>query len=126
MATDLKSRSPRLTLTRFSRGKDNGQGLQVTENTGMNGENLAPNFRFVHLTREEAATLARDLLEFAAGEERGAHEDDADLFSQTEAVMTATGPALSFKSALEMEGEMDANRRRNLTQKRVQDAMNNE
>ena len=55
MATDLKSTTERVQLTRFWGGQDRGTCVQVT--TGWQ--------EHVQLTREEARTLAEDLMAFA-------------------------------------------------------------
>jgi len=63
MATDLKSNTPGLDLTRFWGGEERGCCVQVTSVY----RNLASNefFQYVTLSREEARTLANDLLAFA-------------------------------------------------------------
>jgi len=61
MATDLKTRTSTVKMTRFFGGQDRGTCVQVS----------ADKFREqVSLTRAEAFAVAQDLLEFAAGEEK--------------------------------------------------------
>lgn len=63
MATDLRSNTEGLQLTRFWGGENRGVCVQVTSTY----RNLASNefFQYVTLSREEARTLANDLLAFA-------------------------------------------------------------
>jgi hypothetical protein len=63
MATDLKSNTEGLLLTRFWGGENRGACVQVTSTN----RNVASNelFQYVTLSREEARTLANDLLAFA-------------------------------------------------------------
>jgi len=56
MATDLRSKTQGLTLTRYWGGETRGTCVQVTS-TSRN--------QYVTLSREEARTLANDLLAFA-------------------------------------------------------------
>ena len=56
MATDLRSKTQGVQLTRFWGGEDRGACVQVTP-TSLE--------QFVTLSREEARTLANDLLAFA-------------------------------------------------------------
>jgi hypothetical protein len=62
MATELKSHTAEVTLTRFFGGSDRGTCVQVTAGRGFGGD-------FVQLTRAQAAALAADLLDFAQGRE---------------------------------------------------------
>ena len=69
MSTDLKSRTEAVNLTRFWGGR-RGACVQVTM---PRTTKLDPTDRFftsLHLTREQALTLARDLLDFACEDEQ--------------------------------------------------------
>lgn len=69
MSTDLKSRTKDVSLTRFWGGR-RGACVQVTM---PRDTELVPTDRFfnsVQLTREQALTLARDLLDFACEDEK--------------------------------------------------------
>jgi len=59
MATDLKTEVPQVQLTRFYGGAERGVCVQVGAGYGKQ----------VGLTRAEAEQLAKELLEFARGEE---------------------------------------------------------
>ena len=67
MATDLKTQTEGVTLTRFYGGKDKGSCVQVTVGYGLTCSS-------VRLTREQAATLAADLQTFAEGKEEADYE----------------------------------------------------
>jgi len=70
MATDLKSSTPDVSLTRFW-----GRTEQKVQVTTPRASNLGPLstvdefFQSVQLTRDEARTLALDLFRFAEGQE---------------------------------------------------------
>ena len=66
MATELKSTTEDVSLTRFYGGKDRGTCVQVT--TTYTAE-PADFFKHISLTREEARTVAQDLMAFANKEE---------------------------------------------------------
>ena len=66
MATDLKSHADNVSLTRFFGGKPRGACVQVTTNPGSNRTQGT----YVQLTRQQAAALALDLLDFASGREQ--------------------------------------------------------
>ena len=66
MATELKSTTEDVCLTRFYGGKDRGTCVQVTTTYTANPEDF---FKHISLTRNEARTLAADLAAFAAGAE---------------------------------------------------------
>ena len=65
MATDLRSSTEDVHLTRFWGGAERGTCIQVTTTY------TAPNdfFKHINLTREEALTVAQDLLAFAQNRE---------------------------------------------------------
>ena len=63
MSTELKSHAQSVTLTRFWGGSDRKTCVQVTVDEG------AGQFRFVQLTRAQAAALSADLLDFAQARE---------------------------------------------------------
>ena len=67
MATDLKSKTEDVTLTRFWGGEQRGTCVQVTamQHTG----NHKGIFKHLALTREQARTVAEDLMAFAEGKE---------------------------------------------------------
>lgn len=65
MATELKSNTPDVSLTRFFGGQERGVCVQVTT-TYTTQEDF---FKHVRLTRDQARTLAADLAAFAAGVE---------------------------------------------------------
>jgi hypothetical protein len=63
MATDLRSRTQDVSLTRFWGGQHRGVCVQVTTTARSDGKW----FDSVQLTREQAADLAHDLMAFADG-----------------------------------------------------------
>ena len=66
MSTELESTTPDIFLTRFGPGKDLGLCIQVTRQSDrLSGD-------YIQLTREEAASLADDLRDFAEYRERDA------------------------------------------------------
>jgi len=67
MATDLKTQTEGVALTRFYGGADKGSCVQVTVGYGLTCSS-------VRLTREQAATLAADLQTFAEGKEEADYE----------------------------------------------------
>ena len=64
MATDLKTRDKAVLMTRFYGGAERGTCVQVSTDVG----------EYIKLTREQAAQLARDLLDFAAQQEMAEYE----------------------------------------------------
>ena len=66
MATDLKSRTEDVMLTRFYGGEGRGTCVQVTTTYTANPADF---FKHISLSRHEAATLAQDLMAFAMGRE---------------------------------------------------------
>ena len=66
MATDLKSHADNVSLTRFFGGKPRGACVQVTTNASSDRTQGT----YVQLTRQQAAALALDLMDFAAGREQ--------------------------------------------------------
>jgi hypothetical protein len=66
MATELKSTTEDVSLTRFYGGSSRGTCVQVTTTYTADPNDF---FKHISLTREEAATVAADLMRFAAGEE---------------------------------------------------------
>ena len=66
MATELKSRTEDVSLTRFFGGQERGTCVQVTTTYTANPEDF---FKHISLSRDEARTLAADLAAFAAGVE---------------------------------------------------------
>lgn len=66
MATDLKSNTVDVSLTRFFGGQDRGTCVQVTTTARSDGKW----FDSVQLTRKQAAVLAQDLMDFAQGKEQ--------------------------------------------------------
>jgi hypothetical protein len=66
MATELKSNTQDVSLTRFFGGQDRGTCVQVTTTYTADPADF---FKHISLTREEARTLAADLAAFAAGQE---------------------------------------------------------
>jgi len=66
MATELKSTTEDVSLTRFWGGEQRGTCVQVTTTYTANPEDF---FKHISLTRDEARTLAADLLDFAQGRE---------------------------------------------------------
>ena len=76
MATDLKSRTEDVMLTRFYGGEGRGTCVQVTTTYTANPADF---FKHISLSRSEAATLALDLMAFAMGrEEADFGEKDVD------------------------------------------------
>ena len=73
MATDLRSKTQNVTLTRFWGGKNKGSCVQVTQprkDTNMIEVNVTDKFfTSLQLTREQAADLAMDLMAFAMKKE---------------------------------------------------------
>ena len=73
MATDLRSKTQNVTLTRFWGGKNKGSCVQVTQprkDTNMIEVNVTDKFfTAIQLTREQAADLATDLMAFAMKKE---------------------------------------------------------
>ena len=69
MATELKSATPDVSLTRFYGGRDRGTCVQVTTTYTADPKDF---FKHISLTRDEARTLAADLAAFAAGVEEAA------------------------------------------------------
>ena len=73
MATDLRSKTQNVTLTRFWGGKNKGSCVQVTQprkDTNMIEVNVTDKFfTAIQLTREQAADLATDLMDFAMKKE---------------------------------------------------------
>ena len=67
MATELKSATPDVSLTRFYGGRDRGTCVQVTTTYTADPKDF---FKHIPLTREEAATVAADLLAFATHNEK--------------------------------------------------------
>ena len=69
MATDLKSKTQNVTLTRFWGGKNKGSCVQVTQprkDTNLIESDVTDQFfTSLQLTREQAADLATDLMAFA-------------------------------------------------------------
>ena len=66
MATELKSTTEDVSLTRFYGGEARGTCVQVTTTYTTDPKDF---FKHISLTREEAATLAADLMKFAQGTE---------------------------------------------------------
>ena len=71
MATDLKSHAQGVDLTRFWGGDRKGSSVQITMQRDHKEERgPADNFfDSIQLTRAQAAALAKDLEDFAAGRE---------------------------------------------------------
>ena len=69
MSTDLKSNTRDVSLTRFWGGQ-RGSCVQVTQRTDRTKTQADDFFDCVQLTREQAAQLALDLLDFAASREQ--------------------------------------------------------
>ena len=67
MATELESRTEDVMLTRFWGGEGRGTCVQVTTTYTANPEDF---FKHISLSRQEAATLAQDLMAFAQGKEK--------------------------------------------------------
>ncbi len=89
MSTDLKSRTNDVSLTRFWGGHDRGACVQVTmprDTERFPFDTADKFFNNVHLTREQALTLARDLLDFACEDEQehlGPDDDDREWTTTT-------------------------------------------
>jgi len=73
MATELKSTTEDVSLTRFYGGVDRGTCIQVTTTYTANPEDF---FKHISLTREEALTVAQDLMAFAQGREVTEFEEE--------------------------------------------------
>ena len=71
MSTDLKSRTKDVSLTRFFGGADRLTCLSVTMPRSVKLDPTDRLFTSLQLTRGQALTLARDLLDFA-------HEDEQE------------------------------------------------
>jgi hypothetical protein len=69
MSTDLKSRTTDVSLTRFWGGR-RGSCVQVTMPRTTKLDPTDQFFTSLQLTREQAMTLARDLLDFACEDEQ--------------------------------------------------------
>lgn len=67
MSTELQNRVERISLTRFFGGKERGPCIQLTWDLPRKVKSNQ-NWAMLQLTKTEAAELAKDLLEFAAGE----------------------------------------------------------
>ena len=67
MATNLKSNTPQIDLTRFWGGKERGSCIQIST-PNRNGENFQR--ESIQLTRSEACALAMDLLDFSSNREK--------------------------------------------------------
>ena len=66
MATDLKSNTEDVMLTRFYGGEARGTCVQVTTTYTTDPADF---FKHISLTREQARTLAEDLMAFATHNE---------------------------------------------------------
>ena len=66
MATDLKSNTEDVMLTRFYGGEARGTCVQVTTTYTPDPRDF---FKHISLTREQARTLAEDLMAFATHNE---------------------------------------------------------
>jgi hypothetical protein len=66
MATDLKSNTEDVMLTRFWGGEQRGTCVQVTTTYTADPKDF---FKHISLTREEARTVAEDLMAFATHNE---------------------------------------------------------
>ena len=71
MATDLKSHAQGVDLTRFWGGDRKGSSVQITMQRDHKEERGPADqfFDSIQLTRAQAAALAKDLEDFAAGRE---------------------------------------------------------
>jgi len=67
MATDLKSNTEDVMLTRFYGGEDRGTCVQVTTTYTADPKDF---FKHISLTREQARTVAEDLMAFATHNEK--------------------------------------------------------
>ena len=65
MATNLKTSTDRVVLTRFYGGEKSGTCVQVSAQNA---------FEMVRLTRDQARALAKDLMDFAAGAEEECYD----------------------------------------------------
>ena len=70
MSTDLKSRTEDVSLTRFFGGAQRGPCVLVTMPRTVKLDPTDQLFTSLQLTRQQALTLARDLLDFASEEEQ--------------------------------------------------------
>lgn len=70
MSTDLKSRTKDVSLTRFWGGDKRGACVQVTIPRTTKLDPTDQFFTSMSFTREDAMTLARDLLDFACEDEQ--------------------------------------------------------
>lgn len=77
MATELKSTTPDVSLTRFYGGEQRGTCVQVTTTYTTNPSDF---FKHVSFTRQEARSLAQDLLAFANGDEEPDYEGECDCY----------------------------------------------
>ena len=66
MATELKSTTEDVSLTRFFGGQDQGTCVQVTTTYTADPQDF---FKHIRLTREQALSLGRDLVQFGQGKE---------------------------------------------------------
>ena len=71
MATDLKSNTEDVMLTRFYCGVDRGTCVQVTTTYTADPKDF---FKHISLTRDEARALAKDLMDFAASAEEECYD----------------------------------------------------
>ena len=71
MATDLKSKTEDVMLTRFYGGENRGTCVQVTTTYTANPADF---FKHVSFTREQARTVAEDLMAFANSEEEPVYD----------------------------------------------------
>ena len=70
MSTDIKSRTKDVSLTRFFGGVQRGPCVLVTMPRTVKLDPTDRFFTSLQLTREQALTLARDLLDFAHKDEQ--------------------------------------------------------
>ena len=66
MSTELRSTTEDVSLTRFWGGKDRGTCVQVTTTYTADPRDF---FKHISLTREQARSVAEDLMAFAEGNE---------------------------------------------------------
>ena len=78
MSTDLKSRTKDVSLTRFWGGDKRGACVQVTMPRTTKLDPTDQFFTSMSFTREDAMTLARDLLDFACEDEQEQVREDFD------------------------------------------------
>ena len=71
MATDLKSKTEDVMLTRFYGGENRGTCVQVTTTYTADPKDF---FKHVSFTREQARTVAEDLMAFANSEEEPVYD----------------------------------------------------